>query len=144
MLCFPCVWLCFICVSFKITHINIGFVHLYFEFTLLSNTWWTQKGFKSADREHKNILNIRKHQFVGHISYNEKNSNCTWKHSNIKLSLQWFGFNFLKSSMTTIYFWIYKLTIDHQLIVKLVHYVQKNSIKLHLSVWWMAIEIGFE
>ena len=24
MVCFPCVWLCFICVAFKITHINIG------------------------------------------------------------------------------------------------------------------------
>ena len=35
---FPCVWLCFICVLFKITHINIAFVCVYFEFTLLAST----------------------------------------------------------------------------------------------------------
>ena len=53
MVCFPRVWLCFICVSFKITHINNVFVCVYFEFTLLSSTWWTQNGFKPAHREHQ-------------------------------------------------------------------------------------------
>ena len=38
VVCFPCVWLSFICVSFKITHIHIGFMCVYFEFTLLLNT----------------------------------------------------------------------------------------------------------
>ena len=39
MVSFLCVKLCFICVSFKIPLINIGFVRVYFEFTLLSNTY---------------------------------------------------------------------------------------------------------
>ena len=37
--------------------VHIGFVCVYFEFTLSSSTWWTQNGFKSAHREHKKILN---------------------------------------------------------------------------------------
>ena len=53
---FPYVWLCFICFLFKITHIHIRFVCVYFEFTLLSSTWWTQNGFKSARREDENLL----------------------------------------------------------------------------------------
>ena len=57
--CVPCVWLWFICVSFKITHINIGSVCAYFELTLLSSTWWTQNSFKSAHREDKKFLNTR-------------------------------------------------------------------------------------
>ena len=39
IVCFPCVRLCFVCASFKIKHKNIGFVCVYFEFTLLSSTW---------------------------------------------------------------------------------------------------------
>ena len=67
MVCFPCVWLCFICVSFKITYINIGFVCFYFEFTLSSGTgtWWIVNGFKSAHRGHGQYLNTRLHQFAG-------------------------------------------------------------------------------
>ena len=57
LVCLQCVWLCFICVSFKITDIHIGFVCVYFEYTLLSNTWSTQHGFKSTHREHDNLLN---------------------------------------------------------------------------------------
>ena len=37
-MCFPCVCWGSICVSFKTTHISIGFVCVYFEFTL-----WTRK-----------------------------------------------------------------------------------------------------
>ena len=40
-----------------ITLVNVGFVCIYFEFTLLSHTWWTQNGFNSAHREHENALN---------------------------------------------------------------------------------------
>ena len=46
MVWFPCVWLCFICVSFEFT---LGSC----EFTLLSSTWWIQNGFKLARRENK-------------------------------------------------------------------------------------------
>ena len=46
MVCFPCVWLCFICVLLKTTHMNIGFGCVYFEFTLLLNSQWTQKWFQ--------------------------------------------------------------------------------------------------
>ena len=43
MVCFPCVWLCFICVSFEFT---LGSCVFTFEFMLLSSSWWTQNGFK--------------------------------------------------------------------------------------------------
>ena len=68
MVCFSCVWMCFICVSFKITQLNIGFVCAYFEFMSLSCTLSTQNGFKSVHREHENFLNACEHQFVGKIS----------------------------------------------------------------------------
>ena len=48
MMCFPCVRLCFMCIIW----IHIGFVCVYFKFTMLSGTWWTQNGFKSTHREH--------------------------------------------------------------------------------------------
>ena len=38
---------CALSVSFQITHMNIGSLGVYFEFTLLSSAWWTQNGFKS-------------------------------------------------------------------------------------------------
>ena len=57
IMCFPCVWLCFICISFKVTNINIVFVCVYFGFTLFPSTWWTQSCFKSAHRERENFLN---------------------------------------------------------------------------------------
>ena len=47
--------LCFLCLPFKITRMNIGFVYVYFDFTLL----WTQDGFKSAHREYENFLSTR-------------------------------------------------------------------------------------
>ena len=50
MVCFPCVWLCFICVSFEFT---LGKRVFTLESTLLSSTWWTPNGFESAHREHK-------------------------------------------------------------------------------------------
>ena len=54
MVCFPYVWLCFIGVSFEVTHMNIGSVCGQVEFTVLSSTWWTQNGFISVHREHGN------------------------------------------------------------------------------------------
>ena len=60
-----CVWLRFNCVSLQITHINTGFVCVYFEFTLSSSTCWTQNGFKSAHREYANFQNTRQYQFPG-------------------------------------------------------------------------------
>ena len=46
--CFPCVWL------WLIIWVHIGSVCVYFEFTLLSSTWWTKNDFISAHWEHKN------------------------------------------------------------------------------------------
>ena len=58
MVSFPCIWRCFICVSFKtITQINVWFVCVYFGFTLLSNICWTQNVFKSAHCEYENFRN---------------------------------------------------------------------------------------
>ena len=42
MVYFQCVWRCSTYVSFKIPHIDIGFVCVYFQFTLLSRKWWSQ------------------------------------------------------------------------------------------------------
>ena len=61
MACFPYVWLCFISVSFKTTQTNIEIMCVYFEFTLLSSTWWNPNGFKSAHSEHGNFPHIRIH-----------------------------------------------------------------------------------
>ena len=83
---FPYVWLCFICFLFKITHIHIRFVCVYLEFTLLSSTWWTQNGFKSARREDENFLNTRWHQFAGLIAVV-----CRPPNTDIKLLLMLWG-----------------------------------------------------
>ena len=63
IVCFPCVWLCFICVSFEFT---LGLC-VYFESMLLSSTWWTQNGFKSAQHEQQQqkMVKTHKHQFSG-------------------------------------------------------------------------------
>ena len=45
-MCLAVLYLCIIWV-------HIRFMCVYLEFTLLSSTWWTQNGFKSAHREHK-------------------------------------------------------------------------------------------
>ena len=39
---------CVIYIAFMVTHMNIGFVCVYFEYMLLSSTWWTHNGFKLA------------------------------------------------------------------------------------------------
>ena len=52
-----CLALLYLCIIWHYTHMNNGFVCVYFEFTLLLCTLWTQNGFKSAHHEHKNFLN---------------------------------------------------------------------------------------
>ena len=47
--------MCLAVLYLYIIWVHIGFVYVYFEFALLSSTWWTQYGFKSAHREHKKI-----------------------------------------------------------------------------------------
>ena len=50
--------MCLVVLYRCIIWVHIGFVCVYFEFTLLSSTRWTRNGFKSVHREHKTILNI--------------------------------------------------------------------------------------
>ena len=44
---------------------HIELVCVYFEFTLLSSTWLTKIGLKSAHREHENYMKTPWHQFAG-------------------------------------------------------------------------------
>ena len=46
-------FMCLAVLYLYIIWVHIGFMCVYFAFTLLSSTWWTQNGFKSAHREHK-------------------------------------------------------------------------------------------
>ena len=43
-----CLAVLYLCINW----VHTGFVCVYFEFTLLSSTWWTQNGFKSAHSKH--------------------------------------------------------------------------------------------
>ena len=73
MVCFPCVWPCFICVSFEFT---LGSC----VFTLSSSTWWTQNGFKSPHQEHTHTQHTHTHARThahAHKQTNQTKQNCT-------------------------------------------------------------------
>ena len=65
--------MCLAVLYLSIIWVHIGFVSVYFEFTLLSSTWWTQNGFKSAHCEHKKSWT--------HASTNLPETNCIFSQS---------------------------------------------------------------